>query len=395
MKSMHVALLMVAGGLAALASETRAAERLVWFGTYTNPTTKSEGIYVARFDDERGTLTQPVLAAAANNPSFLALHPRLPVLYAVAEVAEVDGNAGGAVAAFAIDEKTGGLAARGAASTGGSYPCHVAVDPQGTVVLVANYGGGSAACLRLTAEGHLEPIVADGSPAGLLQHTYDRSGERGFNPTKQAAAHAHSADVSPTGQHTVVCDLGLDRVFLHAIDRERGTLAPRFSVPLEPGAGPRHVALHPDGRRAWCVNELDFTVTGFRLSPDCGLAVGDSFSTLPADVTDRTGFSCAEIAVHPNGRFLYASTRGHDSIAMFRIVDDTPDLEWLGVEPIRGRAPRHFAIDPTGRFLLAAGHHSDTVAVFAINPDTGRLTFTGHSIEVPSPVCILFGRRRD
>lgn len=370
-----------------------AAEVPVWFGTYTTPKTRSEGVYVARFDTETGGLTTPVLAGRAKNPSFLAFHPRLPVLYAVSEIVAADGTPGGAVEAFAIDDATGALTSRGAASTGGSGPCHVTVDPDGKVVLAANYGGGSVACLGLAADGRLQPLITTGSDKGLVQHAWDRSRELGIDRKRQERPHAHSVDVAPGGRFAFVCDLGLDEVLVHALDRERASLAPHAVVKLATAAGPRHLAIHPDGVRGWCVNELDLTVTGLAIDAERGaLRVGPTASTIPADIADRSGFSCAEIAVHPNGRFLYASNRGHESIAMFRIVDGTTGLELLGVEPTRATTPRHFAIAPGGRHLLAAGQNSGTVTVFSIDEQTGRLSFTGTSVEVPSPVCIAFRR---
>lgn len=383
---MHVA----AVGFLLVAAAARSAEVPVWFGTYTNPTTTSEGIYVARFDTDTGRLATPVLACAARNPSFLAFHPRLPMLYAVSEIAGADGPPAGAVAAFAIDRSTGLLEARGAESTVGAGPCHLTVDAEGRVALAAMYGGGSVACLGLGADGGLEP-VATGSPAGFLRHAWPRAVEPGIDPRRQERPHAHSVDVAPDGRYVFACDLGRDEILVHALDRERATIAPHSAVKLAAGAGPRHLALHPRGARAWCVNELDLTVTGLAYDEPAGrLHARATVSTIPAEVTDRRGFSCAEIAVHPNGRFLYASNRGHDSIAMFRIVGDTTDLEFLGAEPTRAKTPRHFAIAPGGRFLLVGGQGSSTVTVFRIDGETGRLAFTGTSVDVPSPVCIAF-----
>jgi len=382
-----IRVLVVAASL--LPTAAPAGEVPVWFGTYTSAKTGSEGIYVARFDTDSGAISQPVLAGPAKNPSFLAFHPRLPLLYAVAEITAADGRPSGAIEAFAIDEGTGRLASRGAGATGGAGPCHVAVDPQGGVVLAANYGGGSVACLGLAPDGRLKPLVSGGDGSGLLQHAWKRDGETGLNPQRQDKPHAHSVDV--IDDHVVVCDLGLDTVFLHRFDRARATLASAQETKLAAGAGPRHFALHPDRRRCWCVNELDLTVTSLRLDErPWRLTVEGTRSTLPPDVGDRSGCSAAEIAVHPNGRYVYVSNRGHDSIAMFRIVDDTGALEFLGAEPTRAKTPRHFAIAPGGRFLLAGGQASNTVTVFTIDEATGRLTFTGTSVAVPSPVCIAF-----
>lgn len=393
MKSMRIAATLVACGVVSVTAAD-AAERFVWFGTYTRPRTTAEGIYVACFDDETGAASEPVIAAEARSPSFLALHPRLPVLYAVSEIAGDAGTPAGGIVAFAIDERTGALARMNEQPSGGAGPCHVAVDSDGLVVLAANYGGGSVICLGLEADGRLKPVVT-GTPGGFLEHAWDRAGAAGIDRRRQDKPHAHSVDVAPGGSFAMVCDLGLDRVLLHRLDRKRATLEPLpASATLPPGSGPRHLAMHPDGRRAWCVNELALSIGALSYSWRCGLfSKYKTFTMLPADATDRSGWSAAEIAVHPAGTFLYASLRGHDSIAMFRIVGDTSDLELLGVEPARVQTPRHFAIDPTGAFLLAAGQDSDTVAVFTIDGETGRLDFTGRSIAVPSPVCVAFARQ--
>jgi 6-phosphogluconolactonase len=377
---------------AALVPLAAPAEELpVWFGTYTQPKSESEGIYLARFDTERGTFTKPTLAAAVKNPSFLAFHPRLPMLYAVSEIAAADGKPGGGVTAFAVDQTTGMLAARGAESSGGGGPCHLTVDPTGKAVLVANYGGGSVACLGLNEAGMLEPFKAGGDDSGFVQHIFDRADVPGINPKRQEKPHAHSVDVAADGRFAFSCDLGLDEVLVYRLDPERATLTPHGRATVAAGAGPRHFAVHPNGRFAWSVNELDLTVTGFTYEPETGtLEPIETLSTLPADVTERTGFSGAEIAVHPSGRFLYASNRGHDSLASYAIDETTGKLTVLGVEPAEVKTPRHFTIAPGGKYLLAAGQSSGTVAVLAIDQTTGKLTFTGETVAVPAPVCVMF-----
>jgi len=371
-----------------------AAERLVWFGTYTGGPAKSEGIYVARFDDATGSLSQAKLAGAASNPSYLALHPRLSVLYAVAEVGTVDGKPGGGVAAFAFDPATGVLTAKGVQSSGGRGPCHVTVDPAGKAVLATNYGGGSTICLGLAADGAIEPVVpaVGGEPGGFVQHVFERAGEFGLDKGRQEAPHAHSVEVTADSRFAVVNDLGLDRVIVFALDADKATIAPHGYARVKTAAGPRRFAFHPNGRYGFAMNEMNLTVTAFGIDPQAGeLREIQTLSTLPADVVDRTGVSGAEISVHPSGRFLYASNRGHDTIAMYAVDEATGKLTFLGVEPIQGAVPRSFAVDPSGKYLLAAGQTSNTVSLFAIDQATGRLAFTGTKIDVPSPVSIVFG----
>jgi len=358
---------------------------LVWFGTYSGGPANSEGIYVSRFDAATGQLTKPVLAAKARNPSFLALHPTLPVMYAVSEVADANGTPAGAVLSFAIDEVNGTLTPKNHQPSGGKGPCHVSVDRSGRAVMAANYGGGSVICLGLAADGSIEPVVP-GTPGGFIQHE-----GKGPNLQRQEGPHGHSINPTADGRFAAVCDLGLDKVFLHALDADRATLTPHGFGSTAAGAGPRHFAFHPGGRFGYAVNELDRTVAAFAFDPQAGtLTALETLSTLPADVTDTTGFSTAEIVAHPTGKFLYASNRGHDSIAMYAVDGATGRLTFLGTEPIRGKTPRNFVIDPTGQFLLAGGQNSHTVTVFQINADTGTLTFTGQSLDVPSPVCIRF-----
>jgi 6-phosphogluconolactonase len=357
----------------------------VWFGTYTGGPANSEGIYVSRLDVATGKLTEPVVAAAVKSPSFLAVHPTLPVLYAVSEVGETDGKPTGAVCSFAIDETTGKLTLKNHQPSGGAGPCHVSVDRTGRVALAANYGGGSVICLGLAADGSLEPVVP-GSPGGFIQHE-----GKGPNPQRQEAPHGHSINPTADGRFALACDLGVDKLLIHALDVGKATLTPHGFGRGEPGAGPRHFAFHPSGRYGYAVNELDLTVTAFSFDPQAGtLTAIQAISTLPADVTDTKGFSTAEIVAHPSGKFLYASNRGHDSIAMYAVDGATGRLTFLGAEPIRGKTPRNFVIDPAGKFLLAAGQNSHTVTVFAIDAETGKLSFTGQSLDVPSPVCIRF-----
>lgn len=348
----------------------------VYFGTYTDTTSK--GIYVGEFDLTSGRLSGVALAAAAARPSFLALHPRRPVLYAVGEVADFQGRKTGVVRAFAI-EASGKLRLVNEQPSGGAGPCHVSVEPGGRCVLVANYGGGSVASFPVESDGRL------GRAASVIQHQ-----GRGPNPRRQEGPHAHSINVDPSGRFALAPDLGCDKVFVYRLDAAAGRLVPHDppAVDLAPGAGPRHLDFHPNGRFAYVINELDSTVTALEYESAAGrLRVLASVSTLPPGFSGAN--TTADVHVHPSGKFLYGSNRGHDSIAIFAIRADGT-LQALGHQSTRGKTPRNFALDPAGQYLLAANQDSDTVVVFRIDAQTGLLSPIGEPVAVPRPVCVRF-----
>ena len=357
-------------------------ELLVYIGTYTGA--KSKGIYMSRLDVASGALGPPELAAETSSPSFLAVHPRGGFLYSVNEVNASGGKPGGGVSAYAIDRTTGKLTALNQESSGGPGPAHLIVDKSGADVLVANYGGGSVAALPIEADGRLKP------PSAFIQHTGSS-----VNPNRQDKPHAHSINVSPDNRFAYVADLGLDKVLIYRFDAKRGSLTPSeppFAA-VAPGAGPRHFAFHPKGRFAYVINEIDLTVTAFSHNAKSGaLTTVQSVSTLPDGVTKVPAYSTAEVQVHPSGRFLYGSNRGHDSITVFAIDGKSGKLTYVQNEPTQGSTPRGFGIDPSGTYLLAGNQRSDSVVVFRIDQQTGRLTPTGHKIEVGSPVCVKFVR---
>jgi 6-phosphogluconolactonase len=365
-------------------TSSSAKDILVLFGTYTGA--KSKGIYSARLDVATGALSRPELAGETANPSFLALHPTHDYVYAVNEIGEYDGKPSGSVSAFAFDRAAGTLKMLNRQPSVGAVPAHLVVDHAGRNVLVANYGGGSAAVLPISADGTLKPASA------FVQHTGGS-----VNPERQKAPHAHSINVDGADMFAYVADLGLDKVMIYAFNSEKGTLVandPPFAT-VQPGAGPRHLAIHPQGRYAYVINEMLCTITAFSRDPaNGGLTTLQTISTLPEGQSVQKGYSTAEVQVHPSGRFLYGSNRGHDSISVFSIDEASGRLTYVENRPTEGSTPRNFGIDPSGTYLLAANQRSDSVVVFRIDQQSGRLTPTGARIDIGAPVCVKFVRPR-
>jgi len=365
----------------AQAQAKRAAkgQYLAFVGTYTTKTT-SKGIYAYRFDPGKGQLTAIGVAAETVDPSFLAVHPNGRFLYAVNEIGNFNGETSGAVSAFAIEAKTGSLKFLNQVPTRGAGPCYVSLDKTGAYVLVANYDSGSIASFPVHFDGSL------GTASGFVQHS-------GFGPNKdrQAGPHAHWIGTSPDNRFALAVDLGLDQVIVYGFDAGNGIFTPMLSgfAKVKPGSGPRHLAFSPNGKFAYVISEMASTVTVFSYRAKNGSFTSlQTISTLPADYSKPN--DAAEIAVYPSGKFLYASNRGHDSIAIFAIDQKKGTLRALGQVLTGGKTPRHFAIDPTGAYLLAENQESNNVVVFHIDPASGSLTPTGQTIQVPSPVCITF-----
>lgn len=351
-----------------------AADTTVFVGTYTGPLSK--GIYSARFDADTGKLSAPTLAAESANPSFLAIHPTRRFVYAANEINSFQDKPAGSISAFAVDGST--LKLINSVSSGGTGPCHVATDRTGHWLFAANYNGGSVAAFPIQANGAL------GEASSFFQHTLTSVTPRQNGP------HAHVVVLSPDNRFLLVADLGGDRVFVYRFDEKSGKLTPNEPAAgiLPPGSGPRHVAFSKDGRLLYVLNELNATVTTFRWDAKSGsLTDMGTLSALPAGYTGNK--SGAEIVVHPTGKFLYTSNRGHDSIAIFAIGADGK-LTAVGYQPTGGRTPRNFTIDPSGKFLLAGNQDSGTISVFRIDAASGQLTPAGGSVDVPAPVSILF-----
>ncbi|MDO8540151.1 MAG: lactonase family protein [Opitutaceae bacterium] len=351
----------------------------VYFGTYTKG--GSQGIYRARLDVKTGTLSAAVPAAAARDPSFLAVHPRGEVLYAVEESTDPVKTPGRGVSAFALDRNSGELTLLNQQTAGGNGPCHLATDREGACLIVANYGSGSIEAIKLLRDGRL------GDVGTFIQHTGSSVHPR------QKGPHAHGIALSPDNRFALVADLGLDRVLLYRLQAGAAKLESHRGafVALAPGSGPRHLAFDPSGRSVYVINEILCTISACRYDPQAGsLTEVQVMSTLPEGESVKPGYSTAEIAVHPTGRFVFGSNRGHDSIAVFARDGTTGRLTSVSHHATGGKTPRHFAIDPTGTWLLAENQASNSVTVFRIDTATGKLTATGASIEVPSPVCAVF-----
>ena len=352
----------------------------VYIGTFTAK--QAKGIYLARMDLQTGALAEPQLVAEAQSPSYLALHPNGRFLYCVNEVDTVDGKPGGAISAFSVDADSGKLALLNQQPSAGKGPTHLSVDPQGKAVLAANYGSGSVALLPIESDGKLS------APSSVDQH-------RGKGPDhqRQEQAHAHCINVDPAGRFALSCDLGLDKVFIYRLDSTGGKLDPGSppTASTAPGAGPRHLAFHPNGRFVYVVNEMGCTVDAFAYNSQLGtLRHLQTVPTLPDDFNGEK--SGAEIMAHPSGKFLYTSNRGAaNNIAVFQIDDRTGKLTPAGHTSTQGKTPRGFGIDSSGKWLIAANQDSDNIVVFRIDPGSGALTPAGVDLLVPTPVCITFG----
>jgi len=350
-------------------TESQTDPDLLYVGTYT-ANTRSEGVYLVRMDRRSGELRRIGAVNAGANPSFLTIHPNGRVLYAVNELDT------GAVSAFAIVKGIDGLTKLNEQPSDGGAPCYVSVDKSGRALLVANYSGGNVALLPIEANGAL-------APAHVVQHT-----GKGPNAERQEAPHAHCILPDPSNRFALAADLGADRVFVYRLDLDGKALGHVGDAVMAPGAGPRHLAFHPTLPLVFVANELDSTVATLRFDSARGaLSPQGTLSTLPAGWTG-TNYP-ADIHVAANGRSLYVSNRGHNSIAVFSVGREGA----LALEQMistEGDWPRNFSLHPTGQWLLVANQRSDSVIVYARDPDTGRLTLTKQKLEIPSPVCLRF-----
>lgn len=357
---------------------TGGRSRILYVGSYGEASEPT--LHVCSFDEETGTLALVQQLAGVEHASYLAVRPGGRVLYAVSETSETSGRPGGSAAAFAIDPPTGKLAPlNGRPLTHGAHPCYISTDREGRAALVANYSGGSVALLPIGEDGRLKEAAA------VVRH----EGELGPNKGRQESPHPHCIVPHPEGGYAYVPDLGTDSIVIYRFDPAGLTLTKHGECAIHAGAGPRHLVFHPRLPVAYVINELDSTVTWLRADADSGkLEAGPAVSALPDGFAGES--YAADIHLSPCGRFLYASNRGHDSIAVFAADQKDGTLAVIGHVPCGGRTPRNFALSPDGRWLLAASQDSGVVTVFAVDAESGNLKPNGSTLRLPKPVCVRF-----
>ena len=350
----------------------------VWLGTGNGKVSK--GIYHCTLNTVSGKLSDPTVVAEMSGPGFLAMHPKLPVMYAVGGI-----NGEASVAAFSIEGtlRKAALKFMNSLPIGDGGAAHVSVDKTGHTLLTAQYGGGSTGVFSLNTDGSLKARTQ------LIEH---EGGSRAV-PGRQDSSHAHWTGFSPDNQYAFVPDLGLDKVVIYKADALNSDLQPHGFGQVAAGGGPRHMKFHNNGKWIYVLHELDLKVTLFDYDSANGtMSARQTIETVPAAELKKEQFkSCSEIRVHPNGRFVYAANRGHDTVTAFSVDQQTGELTLIERENVRGATPRNFSIDPTGKWLLAAGQDSHTLACFAIDQQTGELTYNRSVVFAPACICVLFG----
>jgi 6-phosphogluconolactonase len=355
--------------------------QIMYVGTYTNAQSQAKGIYAYKFDGKTGKLADLGLMAETPNPTFLALHPNGKYLYAINEVNTFQGKPAGSVTSFAI-EPGGKLKQLNQVSSGGTGPCHLIVDSTGKTVLVANYAGGSFASFPLMADGRL------GEAASFIQDTGSS-----VDKSRQAEPHAHSVNLPKSGKFMLGADLGTDKVMIFKLDAANGKIAASEppSASVKPGSGPRHMVIAPDQKHVYVVNEMASAVTAFEFDTNTGaMKEIDMVSTLPADFKGQS--ACAEIAVDARGRFVYASNRGHNSIAVFAVDPKTAKLKLIQNASSGGEIPRAFVLDPTGNWLIAGNQNTNNISILKVDRATGKLMPENDKYNLGAPVSFVFVR---
>ncbi|WP_026464119.1 lactonase family protein [Adhaeribacter aquaticus] len=375
--SLGAALLPFMSPLSSLANSIyKGNEVMFYVGTYAKP--DAESIFLYSLNTETGAINRVAAFKAGENPSYLTLDSKRRFLYAVHETGNYEGQKSGAVSAFSIDQKNGNLILLNTQASLGASPCYISLDKGDKNALIANYSGGNVAVLPIQANGQLSP-----------SSSMDQHEGSSVNTRRQKEAHAHSIMLDAANKYAFSADLGTDSIYRYLYDAKNGKITATNppAVKVTPGAGPRHMAFHPNGKLFYLINELDGTVKAFAYTAQNGdLKELQTISTLPADFSGQS--SCADLHVSPNGKFLYGSNRGHNSIVVYAIDAKTGKLTLVQHVSTEGKTPRNFTIDPSGKILLVANQDSNNIISFKINQQSGKLTPTGNQAEVPSPVCL-------
>lgn len=367
-------LILVAG----LAAQSSAPQReFIYVGTFDER--GSQGIYVFRFDRNASKFELIQTVQGKRGPSFLSIHPNKRYLYSVNREGMQATDQQGSVSSFRIDASDGQLTLINEQSSMGAGPCHISVDPRGRQVYVSNYNSGNLVVLPIEArDGSLDPAAA------VIQH----SGSS-VHPNRQEKPHMHSVIPTKNGRYVLASDLGIDKIVVYALNPDGGLVEVHSSTAsANPGSGPRHLDLHPKGLIAFSAEELSSTLSVYRLDPGTGaLQSVHRHTTLPEGFNGNN--SVADVHVSPDGKFVYVSNRGHNSLAFYSIDPQTAGLSYQAHHDTRGQTPRNFMIDPKGEFVLVANQNSDNLVLFKRNRETGALVYSGVQVNVPAPVCVL------
>lgn len=347
---------------------------LLFVGSYADAA--NSGVYVYELDQSNEKFHRLHEVSGLKNPTFLNVDAEKKKLYSISENTDADGGRVGEVVSFSIDTDSGSLTEENRISSIKPSTCHIQRDFNNKYLIVSGYHGGNVGLIKLDEQGQ------------LIQLTDEKQHEgHGPNAERQDRAHTHSAQFSPDNRFALVADLGIDEIIVYRLDTEGDQLVRQGEGKTAPGAGPRHVAFHPNGQYLYSINEVDSTITLFDYVKESGsLTSRQTVPTLPEDYKGEN--TTAEIVISRDGRFLYGSNRGHDSIVQYAIDQNDGTLTFVERLSTEGGHPRHFALTPGGDFLIAANRDSDHLVLFRVNSDTGRLQFTGHTAEVSKPVCI-------
>jgi 6-phosphogluconolactonase len=366
--------------LSALTLAPLLCAQILYVGTYTQPQSSAKGIYAFKLDAKTGKLAELGLMAETPNPTFLAIHPNGRYLYAINEINAFQGKRAGSVTAYSIDRASGRLTLLNQVSSGGPGPCHLIVDATGKTLLVANYAGGSFASFPILPDGKL------GEAASFIQDEGSSA-----NKSRQSGPHAHSVNLPKSNKFMLGADLGTDKVMIFRLDAPNGKIAAADppSASVKPGSGPRHLVIAPDQKHVYVVNEMGSAVTTFEYDANtAAMKEIEMVSTLPADFKGES--TCAEIAIDARGRFVYASNRGHNSIAVFAVDGKTGKLTLIQNQSSGGAIPRSFILDPSGDWLISGNQNTNNIAILKVDRKTGKLTETGDKLNLGAPVTFVF-----